>query len=78
MKPSDLTLTHCVLCESKLAPAARPVYALEEDAVLCFPCAVLRGGVYDDAARSWVAQPARAGLPLRAARPRGRYFAQRV
>ena len=79
---ADLRLTHCVLCGSPHSPAGRPVYALDEDAVLCFPCAVQRGGVYDDLARSWIALPVRSGLPLPADnapnQPRGVYFAQRV
>ena len=63
MTPRDLRLTHCVLCGSMVNLGRGPVYALDEDCLLCFPCAVLKGGIYDEAAHSWVALPARAGLP---------------
>lgn len=63
MNPSELRLTQCVLCGSMVKACRGPVYALDVDALLCFPCAVLRGGIYDETARNWVALPARAGLP---------------
>ena len=79
MNPTDLELTRCVLCGSMVKPGGAPVYALDEDALLCFHCAVQRGGTYDEAAHNWVALPCCNGLPPserhRHSRP---YFAQRL
>jgi hypothetical protein len=79
VNPTVLEVTRCMLCASLVKPGAAPVYALDEDAVLCFHCAVQRGGTYDDARRTWVALPCCSGLPPSERQRNGRpYFAQRL
>lgn len=59
-------LVDCALCGSEVTLGRDRSYAFGENAVLCFECAVCRGGVFDDAARSWRQVPNLCGLRERA------------
>jgi hypothetical protein len=52
----------CALCGSEVTLGRDRGYAFAENAVLCFECAVCRGGVFDDAACSWQKVPSLCGL----------------
>jgi hypothetical protein len=58
-------LVDCVVCGSEVTLWRDRSYAFAENAVLCFPCAVCRGGVFDDAECSWQQVPTLCGLPER-------------
>lgn len=63
MKPCELgELVDCALCGSGVTLWRDRSYAFGEHAVLCFECAVCRGGVFDEAARSWQQVPSLSGL----------------
>lgn len=49
-------LAVCVACGAEVNPRDRP-YPCGEDQVLCYGCAVLRNGVYDEAHDRWVVAP---------------------
>jgi hypothetical protein len=40
-----------------------PSFEFSEDIVLCFDCALRRGGQYDTEQDTWVVQPDLAGIP---------------
>lgn len=53
----------CYECGATIAPDTDRVFALSEDAFLCFACAVARGGVYDAKEERWTVPPSAAGVP---------------
>ena len=46
----------CGACGSLLDPGDR-VYAFGSGGVICFPCAIQRGGTYDDGQDRWTQAP---------------------
>lgn len=47
-------LTECWVCNSTVSQAEDPVFPFGERGVLCFECAVRRGGAYDAKQERWV------------------------
>jgi hypothetical protein len=50
-------VVECMYCHSHVALGQDCVYAVTENAVLCFHCTVSRGGVYEDSERTWKRLP---------------------
>jgi hypothetical protein len=63
----------CVLCGSDVSLGLDCAFATTTQSALCFSCAVCRGGVYDEARRTWVTLPDTTGLQQDNMAPR-RYF----
>jgi len=55
--PDELALERCADCGDELDPDLGRGYALGPDAVLCFRCAVARGGSWDETHARWVIEP---------------------
>jgi hypothetical protein len=51
-------VVECVQCGCETLLGRERAYVVSDYAVLCFPCAVTCGGVYDDAKREWTQLPA--------------------
>jgi len=49
-------------CGATIAVGAEPSYPLGEDALLCFECAIRRGGQYDAPHDHWTVPPDATGL----------------
>jgi len=64
MHSQELTeLTDCCDCGAAIAAATDRSFAVSDEEVLCFDCAVRRGGVYDALWERWTLVPNVAGLP---------------
>jgi hypothetical protein len=55
-------LDQCVECSSLIASGVAPMFALGDELVLCFDCAIRRGGQYDVARDRWSVYPSVDGL----------------
>jgi hypothetical protein len=55
-------LTECWGCNATVSGAEDRVYAFGELGVLCFECAVRRGGTFDAKQERWVRAPNLSGL----------------
>lgn len=55
--------TECVVCGAEVDPALDETFVFGETGVLCFTCAVQRGGVYDSDQDRWVKAPDVSDLP---------------
>lgn len=53
----------CVVCSREVDVDAEVVYAYGVGDVMCFECAVERGGAYDADEDRWVREPSTEGLP---------------
>jgi len=53
----------CADCGAVIEPEAAQSYAFGEQAVLCWECAIRRGGSYDADEEVWTTPPAVADLP---------------
>lgn len=49
--------TPCAACDAMVEPGAARGYGFGSDAVLCWQCAVDRGGSYDAEQERWVSPP---------------------
>jgi hypothetical protein len=49
-------LARCVECDSEVAPTDR-IFAIGDQSLLCYSCAVRRGGVYDERYDRWATEP---------------------
>ena len=59
----------CLLCGLGVSLDRERVFAVSENAALCFSCAVCRGGTYDDREHTWTRLPALTGLHIAENRP---------
>jgi hypothetical protein len=57
-----LDLVSCLSCGAEVSLAVDRVFALTEDAAICFACAVRRGGSYSEAHDQWTKPPNLSGL----------------
>jgi hypothetical protein len=55
-------LVSCSACGAEVSLAVDRVFALSEDAALCFACAVRRGGSYSEARDQWTKPPNLSGI----------------
>ena len=55
--------TNCMICGVELDPAADRAFLFGETGVLCFDCAIERGGEYDSEQDRWVKAPDVGDLP---------------
>jgi hypothetical protein len=62
-QPDDDDLVECADCGAAIASTDLS-YAFGEDGVLCFECALRRGGHYDGPEDRWTVAPDIAGLPV--------------
>ncbi len=53
----------CISCGTTVSPEDR-VYAIKDDVVLCFDCAVARSGAYDEQKDRWTESPSLEGLDI--------------
>jgi hypothetical protein len=53
----------CALCDAELEPGADCAYYFAEHGVLCFSCALARGGAYDSVGDRWTTPPHVSDLP---------------
>ena len=53
----------CVSCGTVVTPEER-IFAINDDDVLCFDCAMARSGSYDEQKDLWLRQPSLDGLHL--------------
>ena len=60
----------CAVCGAAIAEGAEPSFAFAQQGVLCFECAIARGGEFDAPQDRWTASPDLAGLE--------EYFAERA
>ena len=51
------SLAECADCGRTIDPALDFVFAMADDAFLCFDCAISRGGLYDAEEERWVVPP---------------------
>ena len=56
-------LAECCDCGATIAPTTDRAFVIQDTAVLCFDCAVKRGGVYDGREDRWTVPPRVADLP---------------
>lgn len=54
-------LATCIVCGAEVSPPDRP-YDCGDEQVLCYECAVRRGGVYDEPHDRWAVAPQVADL----------------
>lgn len=57
-------LAQCADCNAEVAPGVDRGYAIGEDEVLCFACAVRRGAQWDPLHERWMEPPDLSGLPV--------------
>ncbi|HET8939409.1 MAG TPA: hypothetical protein VFN67_38450 [Polyangiales bacterium] len=55
-------LVACLSCGAEVSLGVDRVFAVTEDAALCFACAVRRGGSYSEAHDHWTKAPNLKGL----------------
>jgi len=55
-------LNRCAACNAEIDPSLERAFGLGAGVVLCFACAVSRGGSYDEADDRWVSEPDTSGL----------------
>lgn len=55
-------LVSCLSCGAEVSIGVDRVFALTEDAALCFACAIQRGGSYSEAHDTWTKAPDISGL----------------
>jgi hypothetical protein len=55
-------LCNCAVCHAGVSPQIDHVFELAPDALLCWDCAIRRGGRYDLIADRWVAAPDTSGI----------------
>lgn len=60
--PEDMEIFVCTLCGESVKPATERAFAFGDEDVLCYACAVRRGGRYDDAEDRWTVPPKVADL----------------
>lgn len=53
----------CAVCGAAVAPGTDRAFVGPGERVLCFDCALARGGAWDDDEDRWVEAPSVAGLP---------------
>lgn len=53
----ELALERCADCSDELDPAMNRGFSIGPDAVLCFRCAVARGGSWDESQERWTIEP---------------------
>jgi hypothetical protein len=53
----------CVACGAPVDETTHRAYAFGEDGLLCWSCALDRGGIYDTEQEIWVSAPDLEGLP---------------
>jgi hypothetical protein len=56
-------LESCYDCRAVLSRSGEASYLVNDDLVLCFECAVRRGGLYDSRHDDWTVPPNVADLP---------------
>jgi len=56
-------LTVCADCGAEISASRERSYPFGEDAVLCWTCAIRRGGTSDEQHDRWIDPPATGGLP---------------
>lgn len=57
MHRSEIESTPCAVCGASVDAGESRAYAFGTQAVLCFECAIGRGGSYDADTEQWVAVP---------------------
>jgi len=67
LDPSEEDRVECADCGAEIAGVADGSYVLDEQGVLCFECAVRRGGQYDGPKDHWTVPPDVSGLSRREA-----------
>jgi hypothetical protein len=55
-------LVHCLDCGEEISLALDRAFACEDDAGICFACAIKRGGIYDETHDTWTHAPDITGL----------------
>jgi hypothetical protein len=55
-------LVDCLSCGAEVSLGVDRVFAVTEDAALCFACATKRGGTYSEAHDRWTKAPSLSGL----------------
>lgn len=56
-------LVDCWECGATVSPSEDPVFQFSDEGVLCFECAVRRGGKYDAVDDCWTRAPSTNDLP---------------
>ncbi len=63
MTPADETETSvCAQCGEELWPELERAFTFGDDQVLCFECAIARGGIYNERKDRWMKPPNVTGL----------------
>lgn len=57
-------LAVCIECGGEIWPERDRAYLITDDDVLCFGCALKRGGAYDERKDRWTAPPDLTGLKV--------------
>ena len=58
-------LNRCAACNVEIDSSLERAFGVGAEVVLCFACAVSRGGSYDEAHDRWVSEPDTSGLPTK-------------
>jgi hypothetical protein len=56
-RSEDRELVSCALCGAEIRPATDRAYQITSRSVLCFDCALERGGRYDEVRDVWSTLP---------------------
>jgi hypothetical protein len=49
--------TECNDCGAEVTPGADRTYSISPELILCFECAVKRGGIYEEREDRWLKEP---------------------
>jgi hypothetical protein len=63
MEEEEDDFVECIDCGDEVLPGAGRAYSISPELVLCFDCAVARGGEYDERLDRWVKDPDLRGEP---------------
>lgn len=63
-RSEQATLCECADCGAEFEPERQEGFRFGRQGVLCFDCALGRGGSYDAPQDRWTVQPRLDGLPL--------------
>ncbi len=57
-------LALCADCGTAILPGSERAYAFGDGSVLCWDCAIVRGGTYDAEEDRWVRRPSTQGIHI--------------
>jgi hypothetical protein len=65
-RTEEACIETCVSCGAEVWPERDRGYFIGPDDVLCFECAVAKGGVFDEVQERWTVEPTLTGVAVKA------------